>query len=84
MTNAELKDLLRERDGQIKELKREIRELKKLLVEKAQSKDAKPPKEASNYSVARHERKQRKRRHKNSTGRKPKMSTAQNPPEKVL
>jgi hypothetical protein len=72
MTNAELKDLLRERDVQIKELKREVRELKELLVEKARSKDAKPPKEASNYSVARHERKQRKRRHKNSTGRKPK------------
>jgi hypothetical protein len=79
MTNAQLTELLRQRDAQIQEqaeqitaLKKEIRELKKLLVEKAKSKAAKPPPEASNYSVARHEQKQRKRRHKNSTGRKPK------------
>ena len=80
MTIPELEEQLRQRDAQIKEqaarikeLEREIEELKKLLVEKAKSKESKPPKEATNYSVARHERKQRrKRRRKKSTGRKPK------------
>ncbi len=80
MTISELEEQLRQRDAQIKEqaarikeLEREIKELKKLLVEKAEAKEAKPPKEATNYSVGRYERKQRKRRrHKKSTGRKPK------------
>ena len=80
MTISELEEQLQQRDAQIKEqaarikeLEREIEELKKLLVEKAKAKEAKPPKEASNYSVGRHERKQRKRRRrKKSTGRKPK------------
>lgn len=80
MTVSELEEQLRQRDAQIKEqaarikeLEREIEELKKLLVEKAKAKEAKPPKEATNYSVGRHERKQRKRRRrKKSTGRKPK------------
>ena len=80
MTISELEEQLRQRDAQIKEqavrireLEKEIEELKKLLVEKAKSKESKPPKEATNYSVARHERKKRKkRRRKNSTGRKPK------------
>jgi len=87
MTIPELEEQLRQRDAQIKEqaaqieeqaaqikeLEREIEELKKLLVEKAKSKEAKPPKEATNYSVDRHERKQRKgRRRKKSTGRRPK------------
>jgi hypothetical protein len=80
MTIPELEEQLRQRDAQIKEqaarikeLEKEIEELKKLLVEKAKSKESKPPKEATNYSVSRHERKQRqKRRRKNSTGRKPK------------
>ena len=80
MTIPELEEQLRQRDAQIKEqavrikeLEKEIEELKKLLVEKARSKEAKPPKEATNYSVDRHERKQRKkRRRKKSTGRKPK------------
>jgi hypothetical protein len=87
MTIPELEERLRQRDAQIekqavqikeqaaqiKELEREIEELKKLLVEKAKSKEAKPPKEATNYSVDRHERKQRKgRRRKKSTGRRPK------------
>jgi transposase len=62
----------------IKELEKEIEELKKLLVEKAKAKEAKakeakPPKEATNYSVGRHEQKRRKRRRrKKSTGRRPK------------
>ncbi|MBN1851874.1 MAG: transposase, partial [Pirellulales bacterium] len=80
MTIPELEEQLRQRDAQIKEqaarikeLEREIEELKKLLVEKAKSKESKPPKEAANYSVARHERRQRRKRHrKKSTGRKPK------------
>jgi hypothetical protein len=80
MSIAELKEQLRQRDKQIKEqaarikeLEKEIRELKELLVDKAKSKEAKPPKEASNFSVSRHERRQRrKRRRKKSTGRKPK------------
>ena len=80
MTISELEEKLRQRDAQIKEqaarireLEKVIEELKKLLVEKAKSKESKPPKEATNYSVARHERKKRKkRRRKNSTGRKPK------------
>jgi hypothetical protein len=80
MTIHELEEQLRQRDAQIKEqaarireLEREIEELKKLLVEKAKSKESKPPKGATNYSVARHEQKKRKkRRRKNSTGRKPK------------
>jgi len=67
MTIPELEEQLRQRDVQIKEqaarireLEREIEELKKLLVEKAKSKESKPPKEATNYSTTRHERKQRK------------------------
>ena len=80
MTISELKEQLRQRDKQIeeqaariKELEKEIRELKKLLVDKAKSKESKPPQEASNFSVSRHEQKQRrKHRRKNSTGRKPK------------
>ena len=80
MTIPELQEQLRQRDAQIKEqaarikeLEREIEDLKKLLVEKAKSEESKPPKEATNYSVARHERKQRKKRRlKKSTGRKPK------------
>lgn len=73
MTIPELEEQLRQRDARIKELEKQIEELKKLLVEKAKSKESKPPKEATNYSVSRHERKQRKkRRRKNSTGRKPK------------
>ena len=80
MTIPELEEQLRQRDARIKVqdarikvLEKKIEELKKLLVEKAQSKESKPPREATNYSVARHERMQRKkRRRKNSTGRKPK------------
>ena len=85
MTIPELEEQLRQRDARIeaqaariKELERKIEELKKLLVEKAQSKEAKPPKEATNYSVDRHERKQRrKRRRKKSTGRRPKEAKAE-------
>lgn len=80
MTVSELKKQLRQRDeriekqaARIKELEKEIQELKELLLDKAESKESKPPKEASNFSVSRHERKRRgKRRRKNSTGRKPK------------
>ena len=64
---------IKEQAARIKELEGEISELKKLLVEKANSKEAKKPKEASNYSVDRHERKNRKkRRRKKSPGRRPK------------
>ena len=64
---------IKEQAARIKTLEKEIRELKELLVDKAKSKEAKPPKEASNFSVNRHERKQRRRRRrKKSTGRKPK------------
>ncbi len=73
MTNPELQEQLRRRDARIKELEKEIKELKDLLLDKAKSKESKPPKEASNFSVGRHERKQRrKRQRKKSTGRKPK------------
>ena len=80
MTISELEEQLRQRGARIKEqaarikeLEREIEELKKLLVEKAKAKEAKTPKEATDYSVDRHERKRRKRRrHKKSTGRRPK------------
>jgi hypothetical protein len=73
MTISELEEQLRQRDARIAELERKIEELKKLLVEKAKSKESKPPKEASNYSVDRHERKRRKKyRRTKSTGRKPK------------
>ena len=71
MTIPELKRQLRQRDARIKEqdaliaeqaariaeLERQVEELKKLLVEKANAKEAKPPKEAGNYGVARHEQK---------------------------
>jgi len=77
MTVSELEEQLRQRDARIKELERKIEELKKLLVEKAQSKEAKPPKEATNYSVDRHERKKRKKRRKKSTGRRPKEAKAE-------
>jgi len=69
---AEQEAHIAEQAARIKELERKIEELKKLLVEKAQSKEAKAPKEASNYSVNQHERKQRKKRRKKSTGRRPK------------
>lgn len=73
MTKAELYEELRQRDARIKELEQQIEQLKQLLSEKAASKEAKPPKEAGNYSVAKHERKQRrKRRRRKSTGRKSK------------
>jgi transposase len=80
MSIAELKEQLRQRDklieeqaARIKELEKKLRELEKLLAEKAQSKESKPPKEASNFSVSRHERKRwRKHRGKKLTGRKPK------------
>jgi hypothetical protein len=80
MTIRGLEEQLRQRDAQIKEqaarikeLEGKIEELKKLLVDKAKSKEAKTPKAASNYSVSRHEQKRRrKRRRKKSTGRKPK------------
>jgi len=80
MTIPELEERLRqsearnrEQAARIRELEKQIEELKKLLGEKAGSKEAKPPKEATNYSVGRHERSQRKkRRRKKSTGRKPK------------
>ena len=84
MTISELEEQLRQRDAQIeeqaariKELERKIEELKKLLVKKAQSKEAKAPKEASNYSVDRHERKHRKKRRKKSTGRRPKEAKSE-------
>jgi septal ring factor EnvC (AmiA/AmiB activator) len=81
MTIPELEEQLRQRDAQInkqaaqikkqaariKELEREIEELKKLLVEKAKAKEAKPPKEATNYSVGLHEQKRRKRRRRKKT-----------------
>ncbi len=80
MTTRELEEQLRQRDARIaelaariKELEKEIEELKKVLEERAKSKESKPPREAANYSVDRHERKERKkRRRKKSTGRKPK------------
>lgn len=83
MTIPELEEQLRQRDAliaeqaaRIKELEKKLDELKKLLVERAEAKEAKPPKEASNFSVARHEEKQKKRqnkrRRKKSTGRRPK------------
>ena len=80
MTISELQEQLDRRDKQIEELatrirqlERENQELKKLLVEKAQSKECKPPKEARNFSVSRYEQKRRtRRRRKNSTGRRPK------------
>ena len=80
MTIAELEEQLRQRDAQIKEqaarieeLEKKIEELKQLLAGKAKSKESKPPKAAGNYSVSRHEQKQRKKRgRKKSTGRKPK------------
>ena len=64
---------IKKQAARIKELDRKIKELKNLLVDKAKSKESKPPKEASNYSVSRHEQKQRRKRgRKKSTGRKPK------------
>ena len=62
---AEQDALIAEQAARIIELERQVDELKKLLVEKANAKEAKPPKEAGNYSVARHEQKQRKRRRLN-------------------
>lgn len=80
MTIGELEEQLRQRDAliaeqaaRIKELEEQVEELKKLLVDKAKAKESKPPKGAGNYSVNRHERKQRKKqRRKKSSGRKPK------------
>ena len=80
MTIPELEEQLRQRDAlikeqarRIKELEMKIGELKELLVEKAKSKESKPPKEAMNYGLGQHERKQRKkRRRRKSPGRVPK------------
>lgn len=86
MTIRQVQEQVRQRDAQIekqaaqiekqaariRELEKEIEKLKKALAGKAEAKEAKKPKEASNYSVDRHERKRRKRRRKRSTGRKPK------------
>jgi len=76
MTISELQEQLRQRDARIKELEKQIKELKELLLDKAKSKESKPPKEASNFSVSRYQqqqkKKKKKRRRKNSTGRKPK------------
>ena len=79
MMISELQEQLRQRDAQIeaqaariKELEKQVDDLKELLAERAKAKESKPPKESANYSVSRHERKQRKRRRKKSTGRKPK------------
>jgi len=91
MTISELEKQLRQRDtliekqaaqikaqaARVQELEREMENLKKLLVEKAQLKEAKPPKEATNYSVDRHERKHRKKRRKKSTGRRPKEAKSE-------
>jgi len=86
MTISRLRERLRQRDAlieaqaaRIKELEAEIEELKKLLGERAQAKEAKPPKEAGNYSVAKQEQKQRRkrRRKKKSPGRTPKDAKRQ-------
>ena len=64
---------IKKQAAQIKELEKQIKELKQLLLDKAKSKESKPPKEASNFSVSRYQQKQRKkRRRKKSTGSKPK------------
>ena len=64
--------LIKEQARRIKELEKKIEELKELLVEKAKSKESKPPKEAMNYGVGQHERKKRKKqRRKKSPGRVP-------------
>lgn len=62
MTISELQEPLRQRDArikkqaaQIKELEKQIKELKELLLDKAKSKESKPPKEASNFSVSRYQ-----------------------------
>lgn len=74
---AEQAAQIKEQAARIKELEQLINELKKLLVEKAESKEAKPPKEALNFSVGRHERKRKHNRRRNKrkkpTGRKPKV-----------
>ena len=43
---------IKKQAAQIKELERKIDQLKNLLVDKAKSKESKPPKEASNYSAS--------------------------------
>jgi hypothetical protein len=40
MTNSELQEQLRQRDARIKELEKEIKELKDLLLDKAKSKES--------------------------------------------
>ena len=54
--------------ARIKQLEAEIEQLKKLLAGKAESKTAKKPRFTENYSLDRMNRK--KRRHKDSTGRR--------------
>jgi hypothetical protein len=91
MTIPELEEQLRQRDAQIKaqaaqleeqakrieELEKANAELRKLFADMAKAKESKPPKEAMNYGVGRHEHKQRKkRRRKKSPGRKPKDGKA--------
>ena len=76
MTIPELEEQLRQRDAQIKaqaaqleeqakrieELEKANAELRKLFADMARAKESKPPKEAMNYGVGRHEHKQRKKR----------------------
>ena len=68
---AKRDEIIRRQADEIAALKREVTELKSLLKEKADAKDAKKPKFAEDYSLDRQERKKTRRRKKKSTGRKP-------------
>ena len=68
MSPTDYANQLKQRDETIVRLEAEIRELKKLLTEKAESKAAKKPKFNTNYSLDKNVRK--KKRRKKSTGRR--------------
>jgi transposase len=71
--NRQLADQLRQQAARIQELEAELERLKQLLAGKADSKTAKKPVFKENYSLDRSARgKQRKRRGRASTGRRPK------------
>src|SRR5438128_9119962 len=70
--NRQLADQLQQQAARIQQLEEELERLKQLLAGKADSKAAKKPVFKENYSLGRNARRKRKRRNRQSSGRRPK------------
>src|SRR3954468_6754766 len=70
--NRQLADQLQQQAARIQQLEGEVERLKQLLAGKADSKAAKTPVFKENYSLGRNARRKRKRRSRQSSGRRPK------------